>query len=79
MEARDGYRVYFSLAELTPQCGAAQVFLVWEADGKPLTGKEAPFRLAVTSDQGHDRYIYGITTMTLVDGTKLANQLAGRR
>ncbi len=79
LEARDGYRVFFSLAELTPQCGNAQAWLVWEVDGKPLTEKEAPFRLAVPSDQGHDRYIYGISAMTLVDGTKLANQLAGQR
>jgi hypothetical protein len=79
LEARDGYRVFFSLAELTPQCGNAQVWLVWEVDGKPLSDKEAPFRLAVLSDQGHDRCIYGIATMTLVDGTKLANRLGGRQ
>jgi len=28
------------------------------------------------SDKGHDRYIYGIASVTLVDGTKLASQLA---
>lgn len=79
LEARDGYRVYFSLAELTPQCGNAQAWLVWEVGGKPLSEKEAPFRLAVLSDQGHDRYIYAIAAMTLVDGTKLANRLAGQQ
>jgi DMSO/TMAO reductase YedYZ molybdopterin-dependent catalytic subunit len=79
LEARDSYRVYFSLAELAPQCGHAQVWLIWDIDGKPLSDKEAPFRLVVSSDQGHDRHIYGISTLTLVDGTKLANQLAGRR
>ncbi len=79
LEARDGYRVFFTLAELSPQCGNAQVWLVWEVDGKPLSEKEAPFRLAVLSDQGHDRYIYGISTITLVDGTRLANQLAGQK
>ena len=79
LEARDGYRVFFSLAELTPQCGNAQAWLVWEVDGKPLTAKEAPFRLAVLSDQGHDRYIYAISAITLVDGTKLATRLAGQQ
>lgn len=79
LEARDGYRVFFSLAELTPECGNAQVWLVWESDGKPLPEKEAPFRLAVLSDHGHDRCIYGIATMTLVDGTKLANRMGGRQ
>jgi hypothetical protein len=79
LEARDSYRVFFSLAELLPQCGHAQVWLVWDLDGQPLSDKEAPFRLAVLSDQGHDRYIYGIASVTLVDGTKLATQLAAGR
>jgi len=76
LEASDSYRVFFSLAELLPQCGHAQVWLLWEADGKLLSGNEAPFRLAVLTDEGHDRCIYGIASMTLVDGTKLATQLA---
>jgi len=79
VEARDSYRVFFSMAELLPQCGHAQVWLVWDVDGKPLSGEEAPFRLVVTSDQGHDRYIYGIAGVNLVDGTKLAAQLAAGR
>jgi hypothetical protein len=75
IEAHDSYRVFFSLAELLPTCGNAQAFLIWDVDGKPLPAKEAPFRLIVSSDRGHDRNIYGIATITLVDGTKLANQL----
>ena len=78
IEAHDGYRVFFSLAELLPACGNAQAYLIWEEDGKPLSAKEAPFRLIVSSDRGHDRNIYGIATITLVDGTKLASQLAGQ-
>ena len=76
IEAHDSYRVFFSLAELLPACGNAQAYLVWDVDGQPLPGKEAPFRLVVSSDKGHDRYIYGIASITLVDGTKLAGQLA---
>jgi DMSO/TMAO reductase YedYZ molybdopterin-dependent catalytic subunit len=79
LEAHDGYRVYFSFAELSPQAGHAEVWLLWEVDGKPLTGKEAPLRLAVSTDHAPDRCIYGIASMTLVDGTKLANQLAAGR
>jgi hypothetical protein len=76
LEALDHYRVFFSLAELLPACGRAQAWLVWEVDGKPLSGTEAPFRLVVLSDQGHDRFIHGIATITLLDGTKIMNQLA---
>lgn len=79
IEANDGYRVFFSFAELTPEGGHAEAWLLWDVDGKPLTGKEAPLRLVVTSDRGPDRWIYGITSMTLVDGIKLANRLAAER
>jgi hypothetical protein len=77
IEAHDSYRVFFSFAELVPTCGRTQAFLVWDVDGKPLSGDQAPYRLIVTSDQGADRNIYGIAAITLVDGTQVANQLAG--
>jgi DMSO/TMAO reductase YedYZ molybdopterin-dependent catalytic subunit len=76
IEAHDSYRAFFSLAELLPGCGNAQAFLIWDVDGKPLSADAAPFRLIVSSDRGHDRNIYGIASITLVDGTKLASQLA---
>ena len=76
LQARDGYRAYFSYAELSSQGGHANVWLLWDVDGKPLSDKEAPLRLVVETDRHPDRYIYGIASMTLVDGTKLANQLA---
>ena len=79
LEALDHYRVFFSLAELLPSCGRAQAWLIWEMDGKALSSKEAPLRLVVSSDQGHDRFIYGVTSVTLVDGTKLAAQLSAGR
>lgn len=75
LEALDHYRVFFSLAELLPACGHAQAWLIWNVDGKSLSGKEAPIRLIVSSDAGPDRHIYGIASITLVDGTKLASQL----
>lgn len=77
VEARDSYRAFFSFAELLPTCGRTQAYLVWEVDGKPLSGDQAPFRVIVSSDQGADRSIYGIATITLVDGAQLASQLAG--
>jgi len=75
VEATDSYRVFFSMAELTPQLGHAQAWLIWSVDGKSLSGKEAPLRLIVSSDKSGDRQIYGINKITLVDGIKLANQL----
>jgi DMSO/TMAO reductase YedYZ molybdopterin-dependent catalytic subunit len=79
IEAHDSYRVFFSLAELLPACGSTRAYLIWEQDGKPLSPRDAPFRLIVASDQGHDRNIHGIASITLVDGTKLAGQIAAGR
>lgn len=62
------YRAFFSLAELLPAIGGAQAWLLFDVNGKALEGKEAPLRLVVPSDKTHDRNIYGITSLTLVDG-----------
>ncbi len=75
LEASDGYRVFFSYAELMPRAGNAQAFLIWNVDGKSLPGKEAPLRLVFSTDKPADRLIYGVKSITLVDGIKLANQL----
>ncbi|HXY39849.1 MAG TPA: hypothetical protein VEQ10_09270 [Vicinamibacteria bacterium] len=77
VEARDSYRAFFSMAELLPKHGRTQAYLIWELDGKPLSAEQGPFRLIVSSDQAPDRNIYGIATITLVDGTQLATQLPG--
>ena len=75
LEAKDSYQAFFSLAELTPPQGRnTQAFLIWDVDGKPLPEKETPLRLVLTMD-GEARQIHGVTTITLVDGIKLANQL----
>jgi DMSO/TMAO reductase YedYZ molybdopterin-dependent catalytic subunit len=75
LEAHDSYRVFFSLPELMPKVGHAQAWLIWNVDGTPLSDKEAPLRLVVTTDQGPDRGIYGLVKVTMVDGNKLAGQL----
>lgn len=75
LEARDKFRVYFSLAELIPQLGPADVYLVWDKEDKPLSEKEAPFRLVTLNTKMPDREIYGISNIIIVDGDKLADQL----
>jgi DMSO/TMAO reductase YedYZ molybdopterin-dependent catalytic subunit len=75
LEARDSLRAIFSLAEIIQQSAQPQLWLVWEMNGKPLTDKEAPLRL-VSTNGGASRALYGISSLTMVDGVKLANQLA---
>jgi len=72
LEAHDGYRAWFTFAELAAGAKENPVMFVWEENGKPLPGNELPFRLRAS---GNDRSIYGITRITLVDGIKLANSL----
>ena len=72
LEAHDGYRAYFTLAELVFGAKENPVMLVWEENGKPIPDNEAPFRLR--ANEG-DRSIFGITRITLVDGIKLADSL----
>ena len=77
IEAHDGYRAYFSLAELMSREheNESKTLLVMEEDGHMLSGNDTPFKLLTT---GNDRRIFGITSITLVDGTKLADSLARR-
>ena len=72
LEAHDGYRVYFSFAELMLYAKESPTMIIWEENGKPLSGDEPPFRLFT---KGSDRSIWGITRVTLVDGHKLAVSL----
>ena len=72
IEAHDGYRAWFTFAELAEGEKENPVLLVWEENGKPVPENEAPFRLRAG---GGDRSIYGITRITLVDGVKLADSM----
>jgi hypothetical protein len=47
VEASDGYRVLFALAELDPAFSDKRVYLVIKRDGKPLSEKEGLFRIVV--------------------------------
>lgn len=49
-EARDGYKVAFSLGELDPALGGKAVLLAEACDGKPLDATDGPFRLVVPGE-----------------------------
>lgn len=75
VEAHDRYRAFFSVAELLPDVGRGQAFLVWAVDGKPLSGNEAPLRLVVTTDPATHRQIFGVVKLILLDGNRLADEI----
>jgi len=50
VDAADGYRVVFSLAELDPDIANTQVIIAESMNGQPLGPKEGPLRLVVPED-----------------------------
>ena len=64
-EAKDGYQVLFSLAELDPAFIDNQILLADTLDGKPL-GAENRFRLVVPKDKPGARSVRMLTKLEVV-------------
>ena len=65
VEASDGYRVVFSLAELDPDFGNVQAMLAKSVAGQPLGAKEGPLRLIVPGDKRQARWVRMVTTVSV--------------
>lgn len=65
-DARDGLRVVFSLAELDPETGGREVFVVDRCDGKPLSDEDGPLRLLVPGDARPARALRQLEALTVV-------------
>lgn len=57
IEAADGYKVVFALAELDPGYSADPVLLVDRRDGKPVAQEEGPLRLVAPADRHPARWV----------------------
>lgn len=66
VEARDGYRVAFTLGELDPLLGKAEVVLTNRCNGAALAETDGPFRLAVAGDIRGARSVRQVATLQLV-------------
>jgi len=65
-DARNGGRVLFSLAELDPETGGREVFVVDRCDGKPLPAEDGPLRLLVPGDARPARALRQLEALTVV-------------
>ncbi|MEL1266017.1 hypothetical protein [Pseudoxanthomonas putridarboris] len=65
-QARDGYRVTFSLGELDPTLGNQPVFLVDRCNGQPLDEHDGPFRLVLPQDGRPARSIRQLQSLTVL-------------
>ena len=66
-EARDGYRVAFSLVELDAMVASSEVFVAFQRDGKPLPAEMGPFRLIVPTDKRGARWIRQLSRVIRVE------------
>lgn len=65
-EARDGYAVAYSLAELSPDLGARRGIVALEQDGQPLGEKDGPLRIVLEGDKRPARWIRQLERLRIV-------------
>lgn len=66
VEARDGYRVVFALAELDSAFTEKQVLLVDQKDGAALDAEAGPWRLVIPDEKRPARWIRQVTRISVV-------------
>lgn len=66
VDARDGFRVLFSLAELDPGTGDRAAWVVDRCDGQPLDDATGPLRLLVPGDARGARSVRQLDAINVV-------------
>ena len=64
-EAKDGYAVVYSIAELDPAMTDNPVILADTMDGKPLAAKEGPFKIVVPGDKRPARWVRMVNALRI--------------
>jgi Oxidoreductase molybdopterin binding domain len=63
VEAADGYRAVFALAEIDPAQTDRVILLADHKEGKPLSGNEGPFRIVVPGEKRPARWVRQVQTI----------------
>jgi hypothetical protein len=66
VEAADGYRVVFALAEIDPAFATREIILADKRDGKALDAKEGPLRIVAPGDKRPARWVRQVVTLRLI-------------
>jgi DMSO/TMAO reductase YedYZ molybdopterin-dependent catalytic subunit len=66
VDAADGYRVSFSLAELDAGVGATDAIVAFERDGQPLGSEIGPFRIVVPTDKRGARWARQVVSIRVL-------------
>jgi DMSO/TMAO reductase YedYZ molybdopterin-dependent catalytic subunit len=65
VEAADGYRAVFALAELDPAFTDRLVLLADRRDGQPMTKPQGPLRIVVPGEKRHGRWVRMVETISI--------------
>ncbi len=66
VEAADGYKVVFALAEADTAFATREIILADKRDGKLLDAKEGPLRIVAPGDKRPARWVRQVTTLRVV-------------
>jgi len=66
VEAADGYKVVFALAEVDPDFATREILLADKRDGRPLDDKQGPFRIIAPGDKRPARWIRQVTSFKII-------------
>jgi hypothetical protein len=66
VEAADGYKVAFALAEVDPAFAVRDIIVADKRDGKPLGAKEGPWRIVAPGDKRPARWVRQVTALRLI-------------
>ena len=66
VDARDGYRALFALAELDPTLGNRKVFLTDRCEGRPLPADDGPLRLLSPDESRPARWVRQVESITVI-------------
>lgn len=65
VEAADGYKVTFAIAEIAPEFTDKIILLADTRDGKPLDAKTGVWQLIVPDDKKHGRWVRQVVKLTI--------------
>lgn len=63
--ATDGYRVVFALPELDAEFSDRVVLLADRENGKPLSERDGPYRIIVSDEKKHARWVRNLASLTV--------------
>lgn len=66
VEARDGYRVVFAVAELVEEVSGRQVILACQADGRVLGAADGPYRIIAAGESRPARWARMVSVVRLL-------------